>query len=72
MKIISEKLDNDYYIDISITIREWEKLKQHILIEGNTKIFGKYCNVAISLNIQGEQENAIDEREEQEDDWWER
>lgn len=51
MRIVQEKVDNEDYLELCISPREFEILQDYLIISKKWWIFGKETNVGIKLGL---------------------
>lgn len=54
MKIVHETIDNQPFIDILLSPKEFEMIREHQMLSKEIEIFGAICNMGITVCLPNE------------------
>lgn len=61
MKIVQERIDRENYLELSLTHKEFEIIKEYMIICKKCSIQGFETNVGVKLEIEAEGDEDLDE-----------
>lgn len=59
MKIVQDKLGKEFFLDLLLTKKECELLKEYMVISQQVKVNGKEVNVGIKISLEEEIKESI-------------
>lgn len=61
MRIVQEILDHEIFVDLCISQKEFESLKEYMIVSKKCFIDGAMCNLGIKLNVYEDEESGEQE-----------